>query len=294
MSDRTALVLGSTGMLGSAIVGGLRDTRIKTLESSRTSGLRFEFLENDLGELLDSASLNHGDFVINCLGLTKTHIHARDRGSVELAIGLNSLFPHRLVEICEQRGYKVIQVATDCVFSGLVGPYFEDSPHDALDIYGKTKSLGEVLSPNLMLLRCSLIGPERPGRNTLFFEWVRNLDFGAQVSGFVNHKWNGVTSDTFARIVSGIIREECFRAGVQHLVPFDAMSKYDLIALQLSLLGRTDVKLEPVESVDEVDRTLSTRFPSENVNLFRGGGFSHIPSIREMMELLPWESYSKR
>ena len=49
---------------------------------------------------------------------------------------------------------------------------------DALDVYGKTKSLGEIPDANVMHLRCSLIGPEL-GRNSLFFEWVRQQPHGA-------------------------------------------------------------------------------------------------------------------
>ena len=43
---------------------------------------------------------------------------------------------------------KVIQIATDCVFDGLKGNYTEDDKHNAIDVYGKTKSLGEVSADN--------------------------------------------------------------------------------------------------------------------------------------------------
>ena len=40
------------------------------------------------------------------------------------------------------------------------GVYVETDLHDALDVYGKTKSLGECQEPNVYHLRCSIIGPE--------------------------------------------------------------------------------------------------------------------------------------
>ena len=39
---------------------------------------------------------------------------------------------------------KIFQIATDCVFSGKIGGYNELSNHDDLDIYGVSKSMGEV------------------------------------------------------------------------------------------------------------------------------------------------------
>ena len=39
---------------------------------------------------------------------------------------------------------KIFQIATDCVYSGRLGKYNEKSEHDDTDIYGVTKSLGEI------------------------------------------------------------------------------------------------------------------------------------------------------
>ena len=46
--------------------------------------------------------------------------------------------------MAESKSFKYIQIGTDCVFSGEVGGYFEDSFQDAKDIYGKTKIGGEA------------------------------------------------------------------------------------------------------------------------------------------------------
>src|SRR5437868_4207618 len=70
--------------------------------------------------------------VINCIGLIKPYCD-----NVQSAIKVNALFPHKLPA-------NSIQIATDCVYSGSKGGYIETDPHDALDVYGKTKSLGEA------------------------------------------------------------------------------------------------------------------------------------------------------
>jgi dTDP-4-dehydrorhamnose reductase len=151
-----------------------------------------------------------------------------------------------------------------------------------LDVYGKTKSLGEVPSESVMHLRCSLIGPEL-GRSSLFFEWVRQQPHGAKVTGFTNHNWNGLSSDAFGRIVSGIVKAGAFRPGVQHLVPQDSLTKDQLVRSVLGELSRPDVAVASGLASENVDRTLSTEDPAFNAELFKVAGYDQLPTIREMI-----------
>src|SRR5207244_6584362 len=110
---------------------------------------------------------------------------------VRRAVAVNSLFPYALSDVAEAAGARVLQIATDCVFSGREGSYREDSPHDPLDVYGKTKSLGEVQAPHFLNLRCSIVGPEIRGFRSLLC-WFLAQPRNARLRGFVNHWWNGV------------------------------------------------------------------------------------------------------
>lgn len=284
------LIIGATGMLGGAIAAEFKRCKVPAMQASRTEEIRFDANTDSLDSLASKAGLSKGDYIINCIGLTKSHIEANNPNSVELALHLNVSFPIALVRLAERRGLKVIQVATDCVYSGREGSYSETSQHDALDVYGKSKSLGEVESENLMLLRSSLIGPEKLGRRSLFFDWVRGLEAGSVVDGFMNHQWNGLTSSTFAKIVLGVIESEDFKAGLQHLVPTDSLAKYELIKLELDFLGRADVEVRQCIAEETVDRTLKTENWERNQKLFILGGYTRVPTIREMMEALPWEA----
>lgn len=290
MNDPKVLVLGSTGMLGSALMHQLSRSGFELLGASRSQGLEFDAEYQSCDDIITRASLCAGDYIINCVGLTKTHIDKRDSMSVARAARLNVLFPIDLALAAENAGVKVIQIATDCVFSGEKGSYSELDAHDAHDVYGKTKSMGEAVSNNVMHLRCSLIGPEIELRKTLFFEWVRNSPLNADLDGYLNHRWNGLTSAAFSKIVAGIMRSGLFFSGVHHLVPADSLSKYDLVSLTLEFLGRHDVTVLPVTARESIDRTLSTINPDMNESLFVSGGFSSVPTIYEMMESLPWQN----
>jgi len=277
------LILGSTGMLGSAVERQLTSSTFDVLTASRTSDFRFDASELESAKLLQDADLGKGDWVINCVGLTKSRIDETSIESRANAVRLNFDFPTDLATAAGKKEVKVIQVATDCVFSGKAGRYNEDSQHDAEDVYGKTKSLGEVPASNVMHLRCSLIGPEQ-GRNSLFFEWVRQQEQGASISGYTNHLWNGLASDAFGKIVGGLITNDLFRAGVQHLVPADTVTKDELVRLELKALGRKDVGVTSVEAPTAIDRTLTTDNAGLNTDLFMAAGFKELPTISEMVE----------
>jgi len=279
---KKVLVLGSTGMLGSAVVDALQEKGHEVITASRSTGMKFDAVTLDTEKLLTAASLQKGDFVINCVGLTKSRIYEASMASRSMAVKLNIDFPNELARAAEKLGVKIIQVATDCVFRGLAGGYSEGSAHDALDVYGKTKSLGETPSPNVMHLRCSLIGPE-VGRSSLFFEWVRQQPANAQIYGYTNHLWNGLSSRAFGKVVSGIISEELFESSVQHLVPSDKVTKDELVRLELSALGRDDVQVTSTEGEHPIDRTLRTDRTGFNTQLFLAAGYKKIPTIREMV-----------
>lgn len=279
------IVLGSTGMLGSAVYRELALAGLRVIEASRTSGLKFDARELQSRELIQRSGIEAGDYIVNCVGLTKSSIDEKSIESRALAVRLNIDFPNNLALAADNFGVRVIQVATDCVFSGTVGSYLESAKHDAEDVYGKTKSLGETPSDAVMHLRCSLIGPER-GRNSLLFEWVRQQPESAFIQGFTNHLWNGVTSDVFGRVVSGIVTHGLFAPGVQHLVPHGIVSKDQLVRLELEALGRSDVKVSSVDAPCEVDRSLSTENAQANLDLFAAAGYKNPPSVAEMVARL--------
>jgi dTDP-4-dehydrorhamnose reductase len=276
------LVLGSTGMLGSAVTIALQANGHEVITASRSTGIQFDAVNLHAENLLRAAGLQKDDYVVNCVGLTKTRIDETSVTSRSLAVKLNIDFPDDLAKAAETTGVKVIQVATDCVFSGLSGGYSESSAHDPLDVYGKTKSLGETPSPAVMHLRCSLIGPEI-GRSSLFFEWVRQQPINALIDGYTNHLWNGLSSHAFGKVVSGILDKGLFAAGLQHLVPSNQVAKDELVRLELAALGRDDVQVRSRAAEQAIDRTLRTDRPEFNEQLFLAAGYKKIPTIQEMV-----------
>jgi dTDP-4-dehydrorhamnose reductase len=275
------LILGGTGMLGHAVLKEFVGFSGNVNFTSRSgSGIPFDVLSDPVDSL--AKFIGNGDYIINCLGITKPHINDDNEQDVTRAKLVNSLFPAELSSLAEKAGFRVIQIATDCVFSGRKGHYLETDAYDAEDVYGKTKSLGEVVSENVMHIRVSTIGREL-GRSTLLLEWVLSHAHGATIPGFTDHFWNGVSTNHFAKVVRGIVENDGFRSGLSHLVPADELSKADLVRQIASAFGRSDLIVKDTESGKPIDRTLSTTDPVFNRGLWAGAGYPDIPTIEQLI-----------
>jgi dTDP-4-dehydrorhamnose reductase len=292
----TVLILGASGMLGSAVLKEFSNFQGELIATTRVgaslvAGSNVRFLKFDAAtDNLDGAFSMPIDYVINCIGIIKPYINDSDTKQTETAFEINGAFPNRLGVWASKRGAKVIQIATDCVFSGSKGKYLESDEHDALDVYGKSKSLGEAKGDSMMHLRVSIIGPE-VDRNSSLLEWVRNQPKNAEVSGYTDHFWNGITSMHFAKIARGIVENDLFEAGVFHVLPQDSTTKCELVTLIAKYLGRSDIKVNPTATGANINRTLGTNFPAKNKGFWRAAGYDAPPTIEQMVsEVIASES----
>jgi dTDP-4-dehydrorhamnose reductase len=238
----------------------------------------------------DVSVVDGHDWVINCIGVIKPFIKDSDAVQVAEAIRTNAALPHELARATEGSGTRVIQIATDCVYSGAKGNYVEDDPHDALDVYGKSKSLGEVPVPHFSHIRASIIGPEA-GRQRSLLEWFLGQERDARLSGYVNHRWNGVTTLHFAKICEALIGGAPAPERL-HLVPTGEVTKHALLEAFADAYGRSDVSIEPVDAPTVVDRTLATSDPGANAALWRAAGYETAPTVSEMVAELAQHEYA--
>ena len=297
------VVLGGTGMLGSMAVKYLSgDPSLKVAATARVASLT-EQMRRDLGaaewRAFDAESagaaqirsaISESGWVVNAIGVIKPYIHDDNAAEVARAVRINALFPHLLAGAAEATGARVIQIATDCVYSGQKGRYVESDKHDALDAYGKTKSLGEVGSPGVCHLRCSIIGPERKAHVSLL-DWFMGQEQGATVNGYTNHLWNGVTTLHFAKLCQGIIRKGEAMPHMQHVVPSEAVSKANMLQLFALHGGRQDLTVCPGPASLALDRTLATEDEEGNRAVWAAAGYQHPPTVPQMIEeLFAWLS----
>lgn len=259
-------MLGVTGMLGSQVFQSLsKDSRYTAYGTMRSpEGLRF-FAEEARGRIvtgfdaLDHNSLVHvfnqvrPDVVINCIGLIKQLSSANDP---LVALPVNSLLPHRLERLCQLSGARMIQISTDCVFSGNKGAYVETDESDAKDLYGKSKYIGELHDgKNSITLRTSIIGHELSSRHSLI-DWF--LSQRQSVRGFGKAVFSGLPTVELARVITDYVIPKEELRGLYH-VSAEPIDKYSLLTLVARVYGKK-ISIEYDDSV-RIDRSLdSSRF----------------------------------
>jgi dTDP-4-dehydrorhamnose reductase len=141
---------------------------------------------------------------------------------------VNAIFPHRLAELGREYGYRLITISTDCVFDGLRGNYSEDDIPNATDLYGKSKSLGEVSGENCLTVRTSIIGRELSTSHSLVDWFLANR--GGKVKGFARAIYSGFPTIVFAGIIGDLIEHNRTLSGLYH-VSSDPIDKFRLLCL---------------------------------------------------------------
>ena len=219
------LVLGKTGMAGHVVYEYLKSSgKFDVFGTSRkeNDGVQVDVLGDY--KILESEAARSFDYVINCIGtLIKESQQYPTR-----AILVNAWFPHYLEECFKNTNTKIIQIGTDCVFSGKSGFYNEKVIPDETNFYGRSKALGEIVNGKDLTLRTSIIGPELKDGVGLF-NWFMSLKEGEEIKGHVNAFWNGITTLDLAKAIERIMLEEKNLVGLYHLVPRIAISKCNLL-----------------------------------------------------------------
>jgi dTDP-4-dehydrorhamnose reductase len=259
------LILGAGGMLGHKLVQ-LWSTKYFVVGTVRKPWAFYDSYEIfDKEHLVDNVDVGdfavvenvisrvQPDFIVNCVGVIKQLDAANDPVAT---ISINSLFPHKIARLCRAVGARLIHISTYCVFSGNRGMYKETDPPDATDLYGRTKLLGEVISPHCLTLRTSIIGRELITRNGLI-EWF--LQSGqSEVLGFRRAIYTGLTTIELARVLLSIMEAPKWLNGI-YQVSSDPISKYELLLLVRKAYG-VSTEIIPTDT-PAIDRSLdSTQF----------------------------------
>lgn len=291
---KRVLLLGATGMLGSAVYGvlhrkydlvlGIRNPdKNALLEKAYGGTSKHKILSFDAAQMYQDYVAKKGfpgeylthflqrvgavDHVINAIGIT-IPFALRDPA---LTFFVNGALPHILAQ---NFGEQLIHITTDCVYNGKGGfPYDENAPKSPVDIYGLSKSLGEPA--NCLTIRTSIIGRELDGFTGLL-EWFLQQK-GKTITGFVEHYWNGITTQQFGKLCDQIMQspDAYPRQGVYHVFS-TAVSKYEmLLAFQRKYGIPCTIK---AETASKLNRTIAT---VKGLNRIL-----KVPSFPEMLDAL--------
>lgn len=292
------LVFGSSGMLGIEVLKELTKLNNFTIHATVRETQDIKLVKNYIGEKKNlikfikfqinknykkklKKTLPNYNYVINCIGIIKPYILDNEPESIKNALIVNSMFPHYLKKFAKKQT-KIFQIATDCVFDGKDGLYSEKFSHNALDVYGKSKSLGEVNSENFYNIRCSIIGDEIKGYKSLLC-WFKNQKKNVTLLGFQDHLWNGITTKYFGSVIATIIKNNLKIPRLFHLLPKNIVTKYELLKMFQKKFKRNDIIIKKFKSKITIDRTLRTYHKNINKKIYTSLGYKMAPSIQKLI-----------
>ena len=201
------LVIGSSGMMGHVLVDFLsKNSDFEIFNLAKKIKVNSDTIICDILETKNLEKLIYNispDIIINAAGILVNQSKLNPLN----AILINSCFPHKLVKIANNINSKIIHLSTDCVFDGSIGNYDENSKKTPIDIYGKTKDIGEIVSNKHLTIRTSIIGPELKKDGSGLFNWLLSNKEGS-VYGYDKSIWSGLTTLELSKVILYLIEND--------------------------------------------------------------------------------------
>lgn len=268
------LVLDATGMAGHTISIYLKE---QGHDITAFSGKPFPFCKNIVGNACelklfeDIIKKSEFDAVINCIRvlIQESEIDKRQ------AVFLNSYLPHYLSDITKESNTKIIQMSTDCVFSGKKGNYSENSLRDGESFYARSKALGELENKKDLTFRTSIIGPDMNKDGIGLFNWF--IKQQGEINGYTKAIWTGVTSLTLAKAMEKAT--EYNLTGLYNLANNETINKYEMLKLFNKYFKKNQIIINQSDDVNLNRSLINSRTDFDFI----------IPSYEDMIkEMKEW------
>lgn len=244
------LVMGASGMAGHMIVLFFQEQGHDVTAFSRR---KVDFCRCVMGDatnfefLRDVVIGGQYDAIINAIGILNQDAENHKAN----AVLLNSYLPHFLSETTQGLKTRIIQMSTDCVFSGKTGRYSENFLRDGQTFYDRSKALGELENDKDLTFRNSIIGPDMNEKGIGLFNWFMKQE--GTLRGYTKAIWTGVTTLTLAKAMEQAMVENL--TGLYNLVNNEPISKYELILLFNKHLRGDAIRVVPDEKLS-LDKSL--------------------------------------
>lgn len=262
------LILGSGGLIGHKIFLHLKkNPNFKLYSLSKTTKIDNEvilFNIDNLKRLEKIIKKIKPNYIINCVGLL---IEDSEKFKFK-SIFLNALLPNHLYLFSKKNKYKLIQISTDCVFSGKNKKKYKelDNP-DGISNYSRTKALGEINQNDALTIRTSVVGPQLKDGSELFHWFMKQ---SGEINGYKKAFWSGITTLELAKGIEWSIYNDI--NGIYNLTNNKKISKYDLLNL-FKRYTKKKIKIKPNYHFETDKSFIDTR---KEINY-------NIPSYREMI-----------
>lgn len=248
-------VTGASGMLGTELVSRLSTER-KVFATSRNKGIESKNIKWSCFDLSNIGLLNKWlneikpDLIIHCAAIINLDFCEEN---VELTTQLHVETTRVISNYLSLNNGRLIYISTDSVFDGKkIGPYSESDLVNPLNIYAKTKLMGEGFVQSMdngLILRVNIVGWATKKNSISFSEWVlKGLVDNTPLNLFHDVNFSPLNVYSLSLIVEKIIDSPIF--GLYHCTSSDSISKYDFGKKMAEIFQLSDSNINKISVHD--------------------------------------------
>ena len=237
-----ALVIGGSGFLGGYL------TKFFNCKGTSNSGkLGFVNLDICNYDNIDKILKNTlPKIVINAAAMTNVD---ECENKKELAFKINGDAVGALAKVSKEINAKFVQISTDYVFDGSKGNYTETDKTNPINVYGKSKEVGEenALKYSGVVIRITApFGINYTKNKSTFFDFIINKLKDNEKLTVITDQYN---TPTFVEDIGPLINEITRRrlSGVFHLATKDRISRYEFAIKVAENFGLKKDNIIPIE-----------------------------------------------
>lgn len=248
--SKKILVIG-TGFLGRYLLRELNSSNIQSYGTSFNQSTQDKF----------KVDIRNIDSIKKCILQLKPETIINCAANVDLdfleknekqAIAINAIGAKNLALVANQNDIRLIHISTDGIFDGKKGNYSEEDVPNPVNVYGKSKLMGEQLiqenSKNYVILRTNFYGYNEQGKHLL--NWVlTTLKQKKQLIGFDDILFTPLEISNLCMMIRDITMKNIH--GIIHLASDKTISKYQF-AIEVANVFQLDKNLIKRGSVEDL------------------------------------------
>lgn len=240
------------------------------------------------------------DVVINACALNSVDYCENHQDKAQK---VNVDFVEELNKFSGTINFKIVQLSTDSVFDGTKKlPYMENDIPNPINIYGKTKLMGEKIilenSQNLVIRASVLYGwipkflsvlNSSSMKPTNFGQWLINKLQTSEITKIITDEISSpIIADDFAKSILHLIKNE--KSGIFHAAPPIQISRYDFSIKLAEILGLDPNLINPTSNI-KLGRNVKTGFNKclDSSKMINKTNFQFL-SLENSLELLKKQS----
>ena len=244
------LVIGS-GFLGGNIVNEFRNNEIKVIGTNynKNSSDEIHFDITNMDSIVSCVKKYAPQVIINCAA----NVNVDDlENNEKLAFSINAYGAENIAKVCKNNKIRLLHISSDAVFDGQKGMYVEEDVTNPVNIYAKSKMLGEkLISKNLenyVIIRTNFYGFHK--QDKFLFNWILSkLKNNERFTGFNDVFFNPLEVTNLSKMIYEL-SEKNF-CGILHLSSDEIFSKFEF-ATKISEFFDFDSNLIKKASIDEL------------------------------------------